>query len=172
VQHDAAVTSARDSGDGTVSTLAALLAPYADPDPTQGPRLIDVPAGVGAQVLAMLPENQVTARLNLVQPPMTWLVAQCADLGGRLVGSVVPGRGFVRFDGVQVGDVSKARTLAERVAADWPATAGVPSALAAATAEAWASWAPEEQPVWTGTGEDLMTAPLPAEAAVLGLWWN
>jgi hypothetical protein len=110
--------------EGAASALAALLASYADPDPSQGPRLLDVPAEVGAQVLAMLPEDQVTARLNLVQPPMNWLVAHCADLGGRLVGSLVPGRGFVRFDGVQLGDVSTARALAESVAADWPATAG------------------------------------------------
>jgi hypothetical protein len=165
------VTSEQTSGDGAASALAALLAPYADPDPTQGPRLLDVPAEVGAEVLAVLPEDQVTARLNLAQPPMTWLVAQCADLGGRLVGSVVPGRRFVRFDGVQLGDILAARTLAQRIVADWPATASVPSALAAAIAEAWASWAPAGQPVWTGTGDDLLTAPLPSEAEVIGLWW-
>ena len=45
---------------------------------------------------------------------MSWL-SRCADLGGRLVGSLVPGRGFVRFDDVQLGDVSAARALAERL---------------------------------------------------------
>jgi hypothetical protein len=157
--------------EGAASALAALLAPYADPDPSHGPRLLDVPPAAASQALDHLPDDLTTARLNLVQPPMRWLVALAADLGGRLVGSTVPGRRYVRIDGVQL-PAAAALLAAERIARDWPVTAELPSALSAATAEAWASWAPESQPVWTGTGEDLLAAQLPAEAAVFGLWWN
>jgi len=118
--------------------------------------------------LDLLPADLATGRLNGVQPPMRWLVAMAADLGGRLVGQFVPGRGFARFDEVQVS-AAAARTLAERVAAAWPATADTPAALPAATAEAWPSWAADAEPSWTGLGTDLLTVPLPPGSAVAGL---
>ena len=156
---------------GPADPVAALLGAYIHPDPALGPLVIDVPPATAAQVLDLLPVDLATARLNGVQPPMRWLVAVAADLGGRLVGSFVPGRGFARFDGVQVS-ATAARTLAERVAAAWPTTADAPAALPAATAEAWPSWASDAAAIWTGLGTDLLTQPLPPGTAVAGLWWD
>lgn len=129
--------------------------------------MVDVPPPVAATALQLLTGDQVAGRCNGAQPPMSWLQQRAAELGGRLVGSVW--RGYVRFDGVQVP--AAARPLAERVAADWPATPTEPAALPAAVAEAWPTWDAEE-PCWTGTGPDLLTAVLPARAAVVGLWWD
>lgn len=145
-------------------SLAALLAPYADPNPDQEGRLRDVPAAVARAALAHLPADLRDARLNGSQPPMSWLGAQAADLGGRLVGSLAAGRAFVRFDGVQV-DRRAADELVQRLASE------VPGALEAATAEAWATWT-NEQPMWTGAGTDLLIGGLPAGAAVVGVWWD
>ena len=132
---------------------------------------MDVPPEVAARALEFLPADLAGARLNMVQPPMTWLVAQAAERpGGRLTGSLTAGRGLVVFDGIQV-DAAAARELAEAVAAAWPAAAGLPGALEAAVAEAWTSRT-AEWPYWTGTGTDLLAGPLPARAAVVGLWWD
>ncbi len=147
-----------------VEALAALLAPYSDPGLAAAGRLVDVPADVGAAALQHLPADLRDARLNGTQPAMTWLVAQAAELDGRLVGSLVPGRAFVRIDGIQVGR-EVARPLATRIAAE------VTGALETAVAEAWVSWTAQE-PVWTGGGTDLLNAELPPGAAVVGLWWD
>jgi hypothetical protein len=117
-----------------------------------------------------VPPDLGAARLNLVRPPMTWLVEQADRLGARLVGSLTADRGLAAFDGLQA-EVASARTLAERTAAAWPATGDIPGALQAAVAEAWPSWT-AEWPSWTGAGTDLLTEPLPAGAAVIGLWWD
>jgi hypothetical protein len=154
--------------DGTAQTLAALLAPYADPE--LAGRLVDVPPEVGAEALALLPPDLRTARLNLSQPPMSWLVDVAVELGGRLVGSLAAGRAFARFDGVQVSS-SRARHLAVRISEAWPETADAPAALPAATAEAWTEWT-ATWPIWSGTGADLLSARLPQEAAVLGVVWD
>jgi hypothetical protein len=151
--------------------LDALLRPYADPDPQQVGRLIDVPPAVAAKALAHLPADLAEARLNMVQPPMRWLVQVAAEVGGRLVGALAPGRAAVRFDGLQV-DVAAARRLAELVAGAWPDKPDAPAALFAAVAEAWPSWSAGEQPMWTGIGTDLLTQDLPPGAAVVGLWWD
>jgi hypothetical protein len=87
---------------GPAHTFEALLAPYTDPDPTQAARRVDVPPPVAARALELLPTDLAGARLNLVQPPMTWFVQLAEQLGGRLVGSLTPGRGPVVFDGLQV----------------------------------------------------------------------
>jgi hypothetical protein len=152
----------------SAAALGALLAPYADP--TLPGRLLDVPAPVGARALAQLPADLAAARINLVRPPMTWLVEQAGQLGARLVGALNPGRGLVAFDGIQL-EAMHARTLAERIAAAWPATEDIPGALAAAAAEAWPSWTAEE-PTWTGSGTDLLTGTLPTGAVIIGLWWD
>ena len=150
--------------------LAVLLAAHVDPGLAAAGRLVDVPPPVAARALQLLPADLPAARLNLVQPPMTWLVERAGQLGGRLVGSLTPGRGLVVLDRIQV-DAAAARELAEAVAAAWPAAAGLPGALEAAVAEAWTSRT-AEWPYWTGTGTDLLAGPLPARAAVVGLWWD
>ena len=68
-----------------------------------------------------------------------------------------------------MGDISShvlpywaARTLAER-------TAGGPGG---GHRRGWASWAPDARPLWTGTGEDLLTGLLPPHASVVKLWWD
>jgi hypothetical protein len=50
---------------GIATALAALLAPYADPDPETGRlgRLVDVPPHVAAQALALVPDL-AGARMN------------------------------------------------------------------------------------------------------------
>src|SRR3954453_21138060 len=96
--------------------------------------------------------DQVTAHCNGAQPPMSWLVRQADLLGGQLVGGLVHGRAYVRFDGVQLPPEA-ARVLGQRMAADWPAT-GETDALAAAVVETWTSWT-ARQPSWTGTGPDV-----------------
>jgi len=48
--------------------LAALLAPYADPDPAQCGRLLDVPAMVGRAALEYLPADVRESRLNGTGP--------------------------------------------------------------------------------------------------------
>ncbi|MGY1805786.1 hypothetical protein ACI8AF_00275 [Blastococcus sp. SYSU D00669] len=151
--------------------LDVLLRSYADPDPQQVGRLIDVPPAVAANALTLLPAHLAEARLNLTQPPMRWLVECAAVLGGRLVGAMAPGRAAIRFDGIQV-DRAVARQLAKRVAEAWPAASDIPAALSAAVAEAWPSWSPDEPPLWTGEGTDLLTRDLPPGAAVVGLWWD
>lgn len=148
--------------------LDALLAAYADPE--LPPRLVDVPAAVAAAALGALPADLAGARLNLTQPPMTWLVDQAGQLGARLVGSRTPGRGLVVFDGIQV-EAARARTLAELIAVAWPAADDIPGALEAAVAEAWPSWT-AQWPMWTGAGGELLTGPMPIGAAVVGLWWD
>jgi hypothetical protein len=158
------------SAPAAADALAVLLTPYTDPHLAETGRVVDVPVDVAARALALLADDVVTSRPNLVQPPMRELVSLAADLGGRLVGAVVPGRAFVRLDGVQV-DAAIARTLAERIAAAWPADGGVGDALSAATAEAWTSW-DADWPVWTGSGADLLRGAAPSEAAVVGLVWD
>ena len=154
------------------SVLAALLALYVDPDPGQAGRLLHVPPRIAAQALTVLLPDQRTARLNLVRPPMTWLVQLAEQMGALLTGGLPAGKGFVHFDGVQLGGAGEAaRELARRVAAAWPATGDLPDALAVATAEAWPSWTAEE-PAWTGSGTDLLTTRLPPDTAVVGLWWR
>jgi hypothetical protein len=151
--------------------LTALLAPYTDPTLGQAGRLLDVPVPVAARALGLLPSDMVGARLNIVRPPMTWLVQLAGELRlGRLIGSLTPSRGLVAFDGVQV-DAVAAGELAARVAAAWPAVGDLPAALESATAEAWTSWT-AEWPTWSGPGTDLLTRPLPAGTAVVGLWWD
>jgi hypothetical protein len=157
-------------GQGCAADLAALLEPYADPNPGQAGRLLDVPPGVAAAALALLPEDLRVARLNGSQPPMRDLTALAAEFGGRLVGGLMTGRAFVRFDGVQV-PAAAARDLAARVAAEWPAATEWPAALESAVAEAWASWT-SAWAAWKGVGTDLLTGPLPAGIAVVGLWWD
>jgi hypothetical protein len=168
VRDDPPVATGQRTPDAAADALAALLAPYAD-SALPG-RLVDVPPDVAARALDLLPPDLRTARLNLSQPPMAWLVATAAELGGRLVGALEPGRSFARLDGVQV-DAALARPLAERVAAAWPESDAAPAALPAATAEAWNSWT-AEWPIWSGLGTDLLRAPLPPDAAVLGLVWD
>jgi hypothetical protein len=129
-----------------------------------------VPPVVAGRALLFLRPDQRTARPNLVQPPMTWLIQQARQLSGRLVGALATGRAFVRFDGIQV-PASVARELAARVAAAWPASRQAEAALAAATAEAWPSWT-SATPTWSGTGPDLLVEPAPAGTAVVGLWWD
>jgi len=153
----------------TARALAELLAPYADPDPRQGARLVDVPPGVAA-ALDLLPPEQGTGRPNGIQPPARWLGMAATDLDGRLVGSLIPGHSVVRFDGVPV-PVASARTLAVRVAEAWPATPDVSGALGAGVAEAWASWAADAPALWSGNGAGLLTRP-PPDAAVVGLLWD
>jgi hypothetical protein len=151
--------------------LTALLAAYLDPDLRPAGRLVDVPPSVAAQALELLPLDLPAARLNLVQPPMSWLVAQAAALaGGRLVGSLTAGRGLVVIDGIQA-DAAAAHPLAVRVAEAWPATGELPGALDSATAEAWTSWE-ATTPIWAGLGTDLLSSPLSDDAAVVGLWWD
>jgi hypothetical protein len=168
VRDDPLVATGQGARDAAADALTALLVPFADP--ALPGRLVDVPPDVAARTLHLLPSDMRTARLNLSQPPMAWLVATAAELDGRLVGSLEPGRAFARLDGVQV-DAALARTLAERVAAAWPDTTGAPAALPAATAEAWTSWT-AAWPIWSGIGTDLLHAPLPPDAAVLGLVWD
>ena len=152
------------------AALAALLAPYADPEFEQIGRLDGVPPVVGEQALRLLLPEQVTTRCNGIQPPMSWLVRQADLLDAQLVGGLARGRAYVRFDGVQLAPAA-ARTLVERIAADWPATADTPGALEFAIAEAWPSWTASE-PLWTGVGSDLLTSPPPPGTAVVGLWWD
>ena len=64
----------------------------------------------------LLPE-QVTARCNGVQPPMSWLVRLTGLPDGQLAGALARGRAYVRFDGVQLTPTA-ARILAERLAGD------------------------------------------------------
>jgi hypothetical protein len=156
--------------EGRSDILSALLAPYADADPGQRGRLVDVPPTVAAEALQLLLVEQVDSRCNGTQPPMRWLVKQAAALRGRLVGSVAAGRRYARFDGIQV-PTPAARLLAERIAADWPGTDIAPAALPAAVAEAWTSWDANE-PIWTGTGPNLLTSGLPSKVVVVGLWWD
>jgi hypothetical protein len=152
--------------------LAVLLAPYADPDLQLVGRFVGVPPSVAEQALQLLLPEQRTDRLNLVHPPMTWLVQLADQMGGVLTGALPAGKAFVVFDGVQLaGAEESARELAERVAAAWPATDSLPGALAVAVAEAWPSWT-ATHPTWTGTGTDLLTAQLPPDTAVVGLWWS
>jgi hypothetical protein len=66
--------------------LSALLAAYLDPHLASAGRLLDVPPPVAAQALDLLPPDLAATRLNLVRPPMTWLVEQARQVGGRLVG--------------------------------------------------------------------------------------
>lgn len=157
-------------GQARAEDLAALLEPYADPNPGQAGRLLDVPPGVAAAALELLPEDLPVARLNGTQPPMRDLTALATEFGGRLIGGLMPGRTFVRFDGVQVS-AAAARELAVRVAAEWPATPEWPGALESAVAEAWASWT-SARATWEGVGTDLLTMPPPAGTAVVGLWWD
>jgi len=126
-----------------VGALAVLLAPYADPDLQLVGRFVDVPPAVAQQALQLLLPEQRTARLNLVHPPMTWLVQLAEQMGGVLTGALPAGKAFVVFDGVQLAGAGEAaRELAERVAAAWPATDSLPSALAVAVAEAWPAGGP------------------------------
>jgi hypothetical protein len=148
--------------------LASLLEPYADP--ALAGRLLDVPPDVAGRALELLPRKLAAARLNLVQPPMTWLVKQADDMHGRLVGSLTHGRPLAVFDGIQVA-AAAARELARRVAADFPAVGDLPSALESATAETWTSWS-AEWPTSSGSGTRLLTRPLPPGTAVVGLWWT
>jgi hypothetical protein len=150
--------------------LTALLAPYADPDLQQVGRFVDVPPAVAAHALQLLLPEQRSARPNLMQPPMEWLVEQARELDGWLVGSLAVGRSYARLDGVQV-PAATARELAARVATAWPGTADRTDALTAAVAEAWPSWT-ATHPTWTGTGTDLLDAQLPPDTAVVGLWWD
>jgi hypothetical protein len=53
----------------------------------------------------------------------------------------------------------------------WPATDDLSAALESATAEAWTSWT-AEWPTWSGPGPELLTRPLPAGTAVVGLVWD
>ncbi|MGY1738375.1 hypothetical protein [Geodermatophilus sp. SYSU D00684] len=147
-----------------------LLAPYADPEFEQIGRLVGVPPAVGERALRLLASDQVTARCNGAQPPMSWLVPQADLLGGQLVGGLAPGRAYVRFDGVQLAPGS-ARVLAHRMAAEWPASAEAGDALTAAVAETWTSWT-ARQPSWTGTGIDLLSGALPPDTACVGFWWD
>jgi regulator of protease activity HflC (stomatin/prohibitin superfamily) len=135
---------------------------------------------VAAAALALLPPGVGTARPNLSGPSSAALVAVADALGGRLVGSLAPGRCFLRIDGVQLdvepaGAAAAGRALAERIAAAAPAAeqapGEAPDALAAAVAEAWPSWTATE-PIWTGTGADLLTADLPPATRVLGVWFD
>src|SRR5207245_2846762 len=120
-----------------------------DPEFAQAGRLVGVPPAAAEQALRLLLPDQVTARCNGTQPPMSWLVRQADLLGGQLVGGLASGRAYVRFDGVQL-DPQAARVLAQQVAADWPATGETDDALAAAVVETWTSWT-ARQPSWTGT---------------------
>jgi hypothetical protein len=130
-----------------------------------------VPPAVAERALTLLLPDQRTARLNLVHPPMTWLVQLAREMNGVLTGARPAEKAFVVFDGVQLGGAGDAaRELAEKVAAAWPATEILPAALASATAEAWPSWT-AMHPTWTGRGTDLLTAQLPPDTAVVGLWW-
>ena len=129
-----------------------------------------MPAPVAAQAFEFLPPDLAASRLNLVRPPMTWLVEQARQLDGRLVGSLTAGRGLAIFDGIQV-DALAGRRMAARVAAAWPATGDLPAALASATAETWMSWT-AEWPTWSGPGTDLLARRLPTGTAVVGLWWD
>jgi hypothetical protein len=155
---------------GPAQALAALLAPYTDPELEQAGRLVGVPPAVGEQALRLLLPDQVTARCNGVQPPMSWLVRQAGLLGGQLVGGLVRGRAYVRFDGVQLA-LEAARVLARRIAAEWPATGDADDALAAAVVETWTSWT-ARQPSWTGTGTDLLSGTFPPDTACVGFWWD
>ena len=146
------------------AALTALLAPYADSDLAMAGRLVDVPPAVAAAALQHLPPDPGDARPNGTQPPMTWLIAQAAALDGRLVGSLVPGRAYVRFDGIQVTREAVV-VLTQRLLTEQPA------ALAAAVAEAWTSSVADE-PVWTGAGTDLIPDQLPPGATLVGLWWD
>ncbi|MGY1887751.1 hypothetical protein ACI799_20835 [Blastococcus sp. SYSU DS0753] len=148
--------------------LVELLDPYIDRDlPGQ---LLDVPPQIAVAALGLLDRELGTARPNGVQPPMQWLVAQAAALGGRLNGGLVRERAFLRLDGIQV-PAGVARELAARTAGAWPAHGASPSALEAAVAEGWVSWTARDH-AWVGVGTELHTAPWPGEVAVVGLWWD
>jgi hypothetical protein len=153
---------------GAADTVAALLAPYADP--ALPGRLLDVPAAIGERLLTLLPDDMRRTRPNGSQPPTEWLVAQAAEFDARLVGGLVPGRVFARIDGIQLS-AEAARSLAARIAKTWPAPGDNPAALEDAVAEAWTAWTARE-PIWTGVGTDLLIGTLPAGAAVVGLWWD
>lgn len=157
----------RAAGRACAAELAALLESFADPDPGQTGRLVDVPPGVAAAALELLPDDLRIARLNGTQPPMRELAALAAEFGGRLIGGLMSGRAFVRFDGVQV-PAAAARRLAERVADQCPATAEWPGALESAVAEAWPSWTATCSS-WQGVGTDVLAEPLPASNEVVGL---
>ncbi|SFT55437.1 hypothetical protein SAMN05660657_01481 [Geodermatophilus amargosae] len=147
--------------------LDGLLQPYRDPTSQSSVRLGDVPPQVAAQALALMPVEDVSARLNFGQPPMTWLVEQAKDLSGCLVGALR--RAFVRFDGIRV-PAGNAGALLERAAA-WGVTDNVSAALDVASAQAWTSWT-VQQPRWTAPAGALREADLPAGVAVVGLWWS
>jgi hypothetical protein len=152
---------------GIATALAALLAPYADPDPEMG-RLVNVPPDVAAQALALVP-NLAGARMN-GQPEQSWLVQAAADLDGWLCGSLAPGRACLRFDAIQV-PVARARELAERITAVFPRAPDHLPALDTAVAEAWLV-RDALDPVWTGDGTELLTDPLPSGVQAVGLWWD
>lgn len=155
-----------DGGDAAAAELAALLAPFVN----SSGRLVDVPPSVAAEALSLLPGDLAHDRLNGVQPPMTALVLLAKELGGRLVGALAEGTLFLRFGGIQV-PAAVAGGLAERVDTGWPATTADPGALACATAEAWPSWTAGTSS-WRGIGIELLSGDLPAEAQVVGLWWD
>jgi hypothetical protein len=58
-----------------------------------------------------------------------------------------------------------------RASRPFPATGDSPAALEDAVAETWAGWT-ARKPIRTGAGTDLLIRPLPAGAAVVGLWWD
>ncbi len=157
--------------------LARLKATLRADDPTdeigaawgvkEQPRLAGVPPQVAAQALILLPPHETTARLNIGQPPMTWLVDQVHDLSGHVSGHVT--YAFVRFSGIRV-PARAARILADRVA-DWPATDDLSPGLDCAQGSTWTSRS-TETPSWAGHGSDLLDMHLPPDIAEVGLAWR
>lgn len=165
------------AGEGTGTTLAALLDPYRwraddvgdwDTDLDDlGWRFFDVPAGVIRQALGLVDAWMSRYRPN-AQPPAQWLVEQAVEFDGLLAGLVVPMQVRLRVDGIQVPR-DRAADLARRVHECWPAADGWPPALELALAEAWPSWGATDS-TWEGEGSELLRA-VP-DGDVIGLWWD
>jgi hypothetical protein len=92
-------------------------------------------------------------------------------LAGLLAGQVGDDEGLperLRIDAVSVPGGHGA-DLARAVDHDWPDVVLGDVALGLSLAEAWERWDAEE-PVWTGSGRELLDGP--PRAAVVGLWWD
>jgi hypothetical protein len=117
-------------------------------------------------------DPSVTASRPNGQPPAGWLVDIAERLSGLLAGQVADDEDLperLRVDALCV-PAERAAELARAVEQDWPDADLGEVALDLALAEGWERW-DAEQPVWTGTGRDLLDG-VPPGVAVAGLWWD
>lgn len=152
--------------------LRQLLSRHITPG-ADGPgffRFHDAPPSVVHDALALAHPHCRTDRPN-GQPPAEWLIEMAARFGGALSGLIATDDGVrhrMRVDAICVpGD--HGTEVARCVARDWPEPEFGETVLALALAEGWTSWDATE-PVWTGSGPDLMWAETPPP--VIGLWWD